>query len=100
MNSQELLELRRQVAENIQKIALNGSGSPEMRLHVMLEMMRSDDVSIDIMKKAYETAQQIQDQDEKMNSMLDILYEIDRRTQDNEDDDNLDQKTEEYNQAN
>ena len=79
MDQTGLVSLRKQIVNQMQQMAFDGDGEPNARLQIMLEMMRSDSATTDMFPKAYEVAQQIEDSDEKMNAMLDLIFEIDRR---------------------
>lgn len=74
----ELLELRSQIVAITQQLALSGTGSPETRLQILLEIIRSGESTTETYKSAFEIMQQLTNDDEKMNSMLDLLFEIDK----------------------
>ncbi len=73
-----LLELRGQIVAQTKKLALEGTGAPESRLQVLMEVIRSGDSTADTYKSAYEIMQQLPSDDDKMNGMLDLLFEIDK----------------------
>lgn len=74
----ELLELRAQIVAQTKKVALEGSGSPEARLQVLMEVIRAGESTVDTYKATYDISQQLSGDDDKMNAMLDLLFEIDK----------------------
>jgi hypothetical protein len=74
----ELLELRAQIVAQTKKLAVEGNGSPEARLQILMEVIRSGESSVDMYKSVYEIMQQLPGDDDKMNGMLDLLFEIDK----------------------
>lgn len=74
----ELLELRAQIVAQTQQLALKGTGAPEARLQVILEVIRSGESTMDMYKAAYSIMQQLPGDDEKMNGMMDLVFEIDK----------------------
>lgn len=77
--NQDLSDLRTKIVDSVQELALKNEGDPLARTQVMLEMMRADTASSEVYIKAYEVAQQIEDANERMDVMLDIIFEIDRK---------------------
>ena len=77
MQKDQLLELRRKIVQTAQDIALHGEGTPEERLQVLLDVVRSGDASIDVLTKVYELSGEIESDDEKLTALLDLLYEVD-----------------------
>lgn len=74
----ELIELRSQIAAQARQLILDGAGEPETRLQMLMELIRSGESTIDIYRSAYEITQQLSNDDDKINSMLSLLYEIDK----------------------
>jgi len=78
MNKDSLLELRKQIVQSAQELALNGAGAPESRLQVLLELIRSRDASQEVYNQAFELAKRQDDDDAKLNGLLDLLFELDQ----------------------
>ncbi len=74
----ELLELRAKVVDQMQKLALGSSGDAETRLQLLMEMARAGKATTEVYHAVYEIVSQIPNDDDKMNAMLDLLYELDR----------------------
>lgn len=49
MHKDQLLELRSKIVSSAQEIALNGNGSPDERLQVLLTIIRDGAASLDIL---------------------------------------------------
>lgn len=79
MHKDQLLELRSKIVSSAQEIALNGNGSPDERLQVLLTIIRDGAASLDILAKTYELIQQGSVDDDKLNALLDLLYEVDEQ---------------------
>lgn len=79
MNKEELLELRRRIVDQTKRLALESDTDPTEKLQVLMGLVRSGDVSADVMNKTYETAEQLPEDASKMDAFLDLLYEIDAR---------------------
>ena len=78
MRKEDLLELRKLAVESAEKLAVAGSGSVENRLRILVDMITNGDASIDASRKAYELAESIEDDDRKLDVLLDIIYGIDQ----------------------
>lgn len=79
MQKEQLLELRSKVVQAAQAVALNGDGAPEERLQVLLSFVRSGDANLEILTKVYELSQTISNGDDKLSVLLDVLYEVDAK---------------------
>ena len=77
MQRDQLLELRSKIVESAQQLALNGQGTAEDRLQVLLNVIRSGDASLEVLSRAYELANGIENDDDKLTALLDVLYEVD-----------------------
>ena len=77
MDQDELLKLREEAVAYTQKLALEGDASPVERMEVLLGLLRSGDASLELMRRVYETAQQLPEDSAKLDAMLDLIYEID-----------------------
>lgn len=78
MDRDSLLELRKQIVQSAQQLALDGAGTPESRLLVLLELIRTNDASQEVYNRAYELAKSQDDDDAKLSGLLDLLFEIDQ----------------------
>lgn len=84
MNREELLELRNQIVAQTKVVAMEGSGPAEDRLPIVLELARGGDAGL--LRKAFELANSIGDEVEKLNALLDIIAVIDENLAVDEDD--------------
>lgn len=79
MQKDQLVELRNKIAQSAQELALKGEGSVEDRLQILMSIIRGGDASLEVLTKAFELAESIQNDDDKLGAMLDLLYEVDAR---------------------
>lgn len=78
MNRDDLLQLREQIVSKTRQLALdNESTDPASRLELIMGLIRSGDVSKDLMQQAYEIAQQLPADSGRLEAFLDLIYEID-----------------------
>lgn len=79
MQKEQLLELRSKIVQSAQTLALKGSGEPEERLQVLLNLVRSGDANLEMLTKVYELSQTIGNDDDRLSVLLDVLYEVDAK---------------------
>ncbi len=84
MDRDELLKLREDIVAHARTLALEGGASPAERLDVIMGLVRSGDSSMELLNKAYEAAKELPEDADKLNAMLDIVYEIDSDLANNE----------------
>jgi len=84
MQRDQLLELRSKIVQSTQEIALKGTGSPVDRLQVLMSIIRDGDASTEVLTRAFELAQSMEGDDDKLTSLLDLLYAIDVKLGSNE----------------
>jgi len=77
MQKDQLLELRNKIVHSTQEIALKGTGSPVERLQVLMSIIHDGEASTEVLTRAFELAQSIEGDDDKLTSLLDLLYAID-----------------------
>ena len=77
MDNEKLLELRARVVENAKGVASSGEIDPGSKLTILLELSKSDPNPAELLNKAFEAAQIISTDNDKLNAYLDIIYEID-----------------------
>lgn len=79
MNKEDLLKLRDELADQVKQLALNenASGDPVVRLNVLMNLVHAGDTSREVLLGAYKAIQQLPEDAAKMDSMLDLVYEID-----------------------
>jgi len=77
MQKDQLLELRNRIVHSTQEIALKGTGSPVERLQVLMSIIHDGEASTEVLTRAFELAQSIEGDDDKLTSLLDLLYAID-----------------------
>lgn len=79
MQLDALIELRKQIAQNAQELALNGAGSVEERVSVLMGIIRASEPDRAVYARVYEMIRQVDDNDAQMGYLLDLLYEIDAK---------------------
>ena len=79
MQKEQLLELRSKIVQSAQAVALHGDAAPEERLQVLLNFVRSGDANLEILTKVYELSQTMSNGDDKLSVLLDVLYEVDAK---------------------
>lgn len=79
MQLEALVKLREQIAHSAQELALNGSGSPEERVSVLMGVIRSTDPDQSVYNQTYEVINQTSDNDLRLRYLLDFLYELDEK---------------------
>ena len=77
MQPDQLLELRSKIVQSTRDIALHGGGSEADRLQILMTMVRSGDADYEVYNRTFELSSSIQDDDQKLTAMLDLLYEVD-----------------------
>lgn len=77
MNKEELLEFRQKVVGSVRQLALEDDTDPANKLQVLMGLIRSGDSSREAMNAVFEAAQQLPDATEKLDTLLDLIYEID-----------------------
>ncbi len=77
MNKEELLEFREKVVGSVRQLALEDDTDPVNKLQVLMGLIRSGDSSREAMNAVYDAAQQLPDATEKLDTLLDLIYEID-----------------------
>lgn len=78
MQKEELLKLRQKIVESAQQLALNGNGSTEDRLNILVDVISSGNVTTEVANKAFELAQMLDDDDQKLSAFMDIIYGVDQ----------------------
>lgn len=77
MQKDQLLELRNKIVQSTREIALKGEGSPAERLQVLMSIIRDGDADVEVLSGAFELAESMQGDEDKLTAMLDLLYEVD-----------------------
>ena len=77
MNKEELLNLRETIIGQVRSLVLQGSSDPATKLDVLMGLIASGDISRDVIQGAYDTAQSLTDDSDKLNAMLDLVDAID-----------------------
>ena len=75
-----LLELRQKVVNRAKELALNGDGSAQDRLQILMGIARSGNADYDVLSAAFDLSNSLPSDDDKLSALLDILYEIDNMT--------------------
>lgn len=78
MNKDDLLSLRQDIVASTNTAALDGDAPAEVRLPIVLELARGTD-DVNLLRKAYDLAKEIQDKDAQLNALLDVLAEVDSK---------------------
>lgn len=77
MNKEELLEFRQKIVGSVRQLALEDDTDPANKLQVLMGLIRSGDSSREALTAAYEAAQQLPEVTEKLDMLLELVYEID-----------------------
>lgn len=79
MEKEQLIELRKKIVASAQEIALHGDGSAADRLQILLSLIRDGVGDTNVLSKAFELAQTLENPDDKLSTLLDLLYEVDAK---------------------
>lgn len=79
MNNDQLAGIREKLVKEIEELALSGSGDPVSRFQVILEMIRAGRGAGELFEKASDLLELVEDEEEKMDLMLDLVAEIDKK---------------------
>lgn len=76
MNQDQLQSLKSRILADITPLAMNSSNNTE-RFRLLLRVIQAGGANGEIYTRAYESAKQIQDKDEQLDSLLALLDELD-----------------------
>ena len=76
MNKDELLKIRQQLVDKTRQMALNDTNDPVERMDILLGLIRSGDMSRDLMDNAMKTVDQLPEE-ARLDVYLDLIFEID-----------------------
>lgn len=77
MSNSELLSLRTQILSDIVPLVLESTGDTADRFSLLLRIIQAGNASGDIYRRAYESAQKIEDVNDRLEALLSLLDEID-----------------------
>lgn len=77
MTNSELLSLREQVLKDVMPLVLESTNAGPDRFSLLLRIIQAGNASSEIYKRAYETANKIEDSDDRLQALLSLLDEID-----------------------
>lgn len=77
MNREAMMQLRQAIAQSAQELAMKDGHDPVAQLELLMELVRSDSSSPEVIRRAYELAGQLADDEEKLTVYLDLLAEVD-----------------------
>lgn len=80
MDQNQLMALKKRIVNDIVPLALNSESSSD-RFELLLRVIQAGGASSEMYSKAYESAKQIQDKDQQLDSLLALLDELDLDTQ-------------------
>ena len=80
MDQNQLVALKKRIVNDIVPLALNSENSSD-RFELLLRVIQAGGASGEMYSKAYESAKQIQDKDQQLDSLLALLDELDLDTQ-------------------
>jgi hypothetical protein len=80
MDQNQLVALKKRIVNDIVPLALNSENSSD-RFELLLRVIQAGGANGEMYSKAYESAKQIQDKDQQLNSLLALLDELDLDTQ-------------------
>ena len=84
MNQEAIMQLRQEIVKSAQELALSESGNTKEQLQLLMELVRSGDASVEVIRRAYELTGQLNDDGLKLANYLDLLTEIDLRVVESE----------------
>lgn len=77
MSKEELIEFRQKVVEQARQLALEGDADPASKLQLLMALIRSGDFSREALNAAYEVVQQLPEATDKLDILLELMYEVD-----------------------
>ena len=79
MQQDQLLELRSKIIKSTQELALRGAGTVAERLRILLSSIAQGGADLEVLSRAFELTQELEDDDERLSALLDVLYEVDEK---------------------
>lgn len=79
MNQEAMMQLRQEIVKSAQELALREGGDAKEQLQLLMELVRSGDASLEVIRRAYELTGHLNDDSLKLANYLDLLTEIDVR---------------------
>lgn len=76
MNQEQLQSLKAKILNDIAPLAMQSSDNSD-RFGLLLRVIQAGGANNDVFSRAYESAMQIQDKDEQLDSLLALLDEVD-----------------------
>lgn len=77
MNKDQMIALRQKISNDVKPLVLEGlKGDPD-GFDVIMRLIRSGDANEDLFNRAYESAKAIEDNEIKLNALMDLLDELD-----------------------
>lgn len=79
MQKDQLLDLRAKIVQSTQRLVLTTDGPAEERLQVLMNIIRDGEPTIEVLSKAFELSEQLETDEDKLATLLELQYEVDSR---------------------
>lgn len=79
MDKNRLLDLRTKIVQRAQQLAMESQAPATERLQVLLGLIRSGGADLEVLTKAYELTESVENDEGKLSTLIDVLYEVDAR---------------------
>jgi hypothetical protein len=76
MNKQTLLELRKEVSDNLLPLVLESEGPAEDRIELVMNMIRMGNADESLYRRAFDTIMTVEDKNQKAAFLFELLSEI------------------------
>lgn len=78
MDINSLQQIRTEIINRAQTLALDGQVNDEDKLAVLMNLIRTGVASDQVVRSAFDAIEQLPDDDTKLNTYFDLLYEVDQ----------------------
>lgn len=78
MDTNSLQKLRAQIIERAQALALSGQVNEDDKLAILMNLVRTGAASDEVVKGAFDAIDHLPDDDVKLETYFDLLYEVDQ----------------------
>ena len=94
MNTEELKQLRSQIMNDILPLVIESEGDSN-RFEILISIIQTGGASLEIYKKAYESAKKIEDVDQRLEASIALVNEIDFQVESTQDTESLSEQSNE-----
>ena len=74
---EELIQLRAEIAQKAQEMALSNEGSSPDRLRLIMDLIQAKVISPDLVRRAYELSLELPDGGDQFDNIIALLDEVD-----------------------